>query len=205
MADAQRQSDRQPGRGRLSSFDLLPREVDDIVAWAATELGNRDRTQKDIYAEFVQRCDDRMAEMRGEIDFVIPSYKSFNQHSLRLARMSAMLDKTREIAAVVAGRFDAQTSDDISVFTAETIKSLVLFMLNSSGELDISASKNLMELASALRQATQAQTVSSERRRRAEAEIKEKVAEAVTSVARVRGLSAETVEAIQAQVLGVST
>jgi len=205
MAETQRQTERQPGRGRLSSFDLLPREVDDIVAWACTELGNRDRTQKDIYAEFSAKCEARMAEMRGEIDFQIPSYKSFNQHSLRLARMSAMLDKTREIAAVVSRNFDASASDDISIFTAETIKSLVLFMLNSTGELDISASKNLMELASALRQATQAQTVSSDRRRKAEAELKDKVAAAVSSVAKVRGLTAETVEAIQAQILGVST
>ncbi len=38
------------GRGRLSSFDLLPKEADAIVAWAAGELADREKTQTDIYA-----------------------------------------------------------------------------------------------------------------------------------------------------------
>jgi hypothetical protein len=195
-----------PGRGRLSSIDLLPREVDDIVAWAADELGNRDRTQTDIYAEFVQRCEERMAEFRGELEFEIPGLRSFNRHAMRLARMSRMLDETREIATVLAGKFDPKTSDDMTVTTAETIKALVLHMINSAkGEINFGHSKNLMELTSAFRQAAQAQSVSSERRRKAEAEFEAKVKEAVTTVAKAKGLSAETVEAIQAQVLGVST
>lgn len=41
------------GRGRLSSFDLLPPEAENIVAWAASELADREKTQTDIYAEFV--------------------------------------------------------------------------------------------------------------------------------------------------------
>lgn len=201
MADQPR-----PGRGRLSSIDLLPREVDDIVAWAADELGNRDRTQFDIYQEFVQRCEERMAELRGELEFEIPGLRSFNRHALRLSRMSRMLDETREIASVLAAKFDPQKSDDMTVTTAETIKALVLYMINAAkGEIDLSASKNVMELASAFRSAQQAQGVSSDRRRKAEAEFKAKVQEAVTTVAKAKGLSAETVEAIQAQVLGVST
>lgn len=193
-----------PGRGRLSSIDLLPREVDDIVAWAADELGNRDRTQFDIYQEFVQKLEERMAEFHGELEIEIPGLRSFNRHAVRLSRMSRMLDETREIASVMAAKFDPQKSDDMTVTTAETIKALVLYMIHAAkGEITLAASKNVMELASAFRSAQQAQGVSSDRRRKAEAEFKAKVQEAVTTVAKAKGLSAETVEAIQAQVLGV--
>jgi len=199
MADQPR-----PGRGRLSSIDLLPREVDDIVAWAADELGNRDRTQFDIYQEFVQKLEERMAEFHGDLEIDIPGLRSFNRHAVRLSRMSRMLDETREIASVMAAKFDPQKSDDMTVTTAETIKALVLYMIHAAkGEITLAASKNVMELASAFRSAQQAQGVSSDRRHKAEAEFKAKVQEAVTTVAKVKGLSAETVEAIQAQVLGV--
>ena len=47
------------GRGRLSALDLMPPEAEGIVAWAAAELAGRDRTQTDIYAEFVAKCEAR--------------------------------------------------------------------------------------------------------------------------------------------------
>lgn len=199
MAEKQR-----PGRGRLSSIDLLPREVDDIVAWAADELSNRDRTQLEIYQEFVGKLEARSAEYRGELEFEIPGLRSFNRHAMRLAKLGRMLDETREIVAVLAKKFDPQASDDMTVTAAETIKALVLHMIQATkGELDIGHSKNLLELAGAFRQATQAQSVSSDRRRKAEADFAAKVKDAVTTVAKAKGLSTETVEAIQAQVLGV--
>lgn len=192
------------GRGRLSSIDLLPREVDDIVVWAAGELGNRDRTQLDIYQEFVGRLEARMAEFRGELEFEIPGLRSFNRHAVRLARMGRMLDETREIAAVLAEKFDPKTSDDMTVTTAETIKALVLHMLNAAhGEIDLAQAKDVKMLASAFRDAAAAQSVSSDRRRKAEAEFEDKVKNAVTTVARAKGLSAETVAAIQSEILGV--
>jgi transcriptional regulator of met regulon len=194
-----------PGRGRLSSIDLLPREVDDIVAWAADELGNRDRTQLDIYEEFVGKLEGRMAEFRGELEFEIPGLRSFNRHAMRLARMSRMLDETREIASALAGKFDPKSSDDLTITTAETIKALVLHMVNAAkGEIDLRHSKNVMELATAFRSALQAQNVSSDRRRKAETEFKARVDEAVSTVARTKGLTSETAEAIKAQILGVS-
>ena len=77
-----------PGRGRLSSFELLPPEADAIVAWAASELSDREKTQTDIYAEFVSRCEALMKEHRGELEFKIPAFSSFNRFSIRQARLS---------------------------------------------------------------------------------------------------------------------
>lgn len=190
------------GRGRLSSFDLLPAEADSIVIWAAETLSDRGRTQTDIYAEFVTRCEALMAEHRGELDFDIPAFSSFNRFSVRQAKLSRRLDTTRDIVRAISGNFDAKESDDLAIMTAETIKSLVLTMLADADEEKIDT-KSVLELAGAFRQAQTAQNVSADRRRKAEAEFQAKVTEAVDTVAKAKGMTAETSEAIKAQILGV--
>ena len=196
MADAPR------GRGRLSSLDLLPAEADGIVAWAAQELSGRERTQTDIYAEFVTRCEALMAEYRGELEFRIPAFSSFNRYAVRMARLTRRLDQTRAIVATLAEKFDPADADNLTIMAAETVKALVLHMLAEADEDSIDP-KGVMQLATALRQAMAAQSVSSDRRRKVEADFAAKVDTAVQSVARARGLTAETVEAIKSEVLGI--
>lgn len=190
------------GRGRLSSIELLPPECDGIIAWAAQELTSRERTQIDIYKEFVQQCEDLMSEHRGEIEFEIPSFSSFNRYSMRLANTTRRLEETREIAATMAERFDPQGSDDLTRIAAEAIKTLVFELLTYSGEAGM-APKDAMQLANALKAATQAQNVSTERRQKVEKEFAEQVEDAVEAVAKVKGLTKETSEAIKAEILGV--
>lgn len=127
--------DRPRGRGRLSSIELLPPECDPIISWAAEELAGRDRTQTDIYGEFVTRCEALMAEYRGELEFPIPSFSAFNRYSIRLARLTRRLEQTRDIVATIASKFDARESDDLTIMTAETLKSLVLHMLADAGDV----------------------------------------------------------------------
>lgn len=191
------------GRGRLSSIELLPPECDAIIAWAAQELANRERTQVDIYAEFVAELEKLERGHRGELELRIPSFSSFNRYALRLATMTRRLEETREIAATMAERFDAEGSDDLTRIAAEAIKTLVFELLTSSGESGMPA-KDAMQLANALRAAAQAQGVSTARRQKLEKEFGDKVENAVETVARTKGLSAETAEEIKAQILGVS-
>lgn len=190
------------GRGRLSSIDLMPSECDGIIHWAAQQLAARERTQTEIYAEFVERCEALMAEHRGELEFDIPSFSSFNRYAFRNARLSRRLDQIREITAVLAEKYDASSSDDLTVMTAETIKSVTLHVLAEADEDGLDP-KALMHLASAFRQAVYAQAVSSDRKRKLEADFEAKVGSAVETVARARGITAETAEAIKAQILGV--
>lgn len=189
------------GRGRLSSFDTLPPECENLLAQAALDLSDRDKTQTAIYAEFVAGCEKLMAEHRGELEFTIPGFSSFNRFSMRRARLSRRLDETRAIVATLAEKFDAKSSDDLTVITAETIKALVLHMLSDAadGIQPLAA----MQLANAFKSATQAQNVSSDRRRKVEAEFKAKVETAVETVAKAKGMTAETAEQIKAQILGV--
>lgn len=189
------------GRGRLSSFDTLPPEADHIVSWAASELSDREKTQTDIYAEFVTRCQALMAEHRGELEFRIPSFSSFNRYSLRQARLSRRLDQTREIVATLAQKHDAKASDDLTIIAGEMLKSLVLHMLGDAA--DGVAPEDLKRLADGLKAAQVAQNLSADRRAKIETAVKDKMAEAVETVAKARGLTGETTEAIKAQILGV--
>ncbi len=188
------------GRGRLNHIELLPEECGPIVSWAADALQDRDRTQTEIYSEFVERLQALDREYRGELDIKIPSFSAFNRYSIKLNAMTRRLDETREIASAIAGKFDAQASDNLTLIAAEAIKSLVFEMLTNPKGID---PKGAMSLAQALRSATQAQTVSTDRRRKVEEEFKKQAEQAVAAVAKTRGLTAETADAILTQILGV--
>ncbi|RVJ42362.1 phage protein Gp27 family protein [Sinorhizobium medicae] len=169
------------GRGRPTNIDMLPEACAPVVAWAAEELQNRDRTQTDIYSEFVAMLEAILREHRGDLEFPIPSFSAFNRYSIRLATMTQRLNETREIASTIAGKFDPQASDDLTLIAAEAIKTLIFELLTSKGEAGIDP-KGAMSLANALRAAAQAQGVSTARRQKVEKELGEKVGQAVDAV-----------------------
>ena len=191
------------GRGRLSAIDLLPAEAEGIVSWAAQELADRDRTQLDIYQDFVSQCEALMAEHRGELEFAIPSFSAFNRYALRLASLARRLEQSREMAATLAARFDAQGTDDLTRIASQAIMALVLELVTTKGEAGW-APLEAMQLASAMKAAAQAQGISTERRQKVEKEFAAQVDAAVTTVAKSKGLTVETAEAIKSQILGVS-
>lgn len=189
------------GRGRLSSFDRLPPETEGIVQDAQRALAAREKTQVEIYAEFVTACQRLMAER--ELDFDIPAIASFNRFSMRKAQLARRLSQTNEIVAVLAEKWDAQASDDLTVITAEAIKAIVLHMLGDATEgMD---PKDAMHLANAFRAATQAQNVSSDRRLKLQKEFASRLTTAVDAAAKAKGMTAETAEEIKAMLLGVET
>ncbi|RWE78534.1 MAG: DUF3486 family protein [Mesorhizobium sp.] len=192
------------GRGQLSAIERLPDECSPIITWAATELQNRDRTQTEIYQEFFLKMQELQAEHKGELEFVIPSFSAFNRYSIKLAMMTRRLEDTREIAATISKRFDAQSSDDLTLIAAEAIKTLVFELLTDAGESGL-APIGAMQLATALKMASQAQSVSTQRRATVAKEFKADVEKAVDTVAKSKGMSAETADAIKAQILGVRT
>lgn len=193
---------RRAGRGRLSGIELLPEEATPIIVWAADELRKRDRSQLDIYQEFYVKLEELQHEHRGELEFSIPSFSAFNRHAIKLATLSRRLDETREIAGALAKNFDAGASDNLTLIAAEAIKALVFETLTAAGEHGVDP-KGAMQLAAALKSAMQAQDVSTARRQKVEAEFAKDVKKAVDTVARAKGMSAETAEAIKSQVLGV--
>ena len=191
------------GRGRINGLEQLPAECDQIVAWANDQLRDRGRTQQDIYEEFFGKLQALQVEHRGELEFAIPSKSAFNRYSIRLATMSRRMDETREISGQLAKNYDAESSDELTILAAEALKTLVWEILMAGGEAGF-APKDAKALADALRSASQAQGISTTRREKVQKAFAANAASAVDKVARAKGLSAETAEAIKAQILGIA-
>ncbi len=190
------------GRGQLSAIERLPPECDPIIEWAEEQLRDRERTQTEIYEEFFLKMQALQAEHRGELDFMIPSFSAFNRHSIKLAILTRRMEQTSDIAEAIGKRFDAGKSDNLTVIAAEAIKTLVFEILTTAGEAGVDP-KGAMALANALRAAAQAQSVSTVRRAKVEKEFKADVEKAVDTVAKTKGMSADTAEEIKAKILGV--
>lgn len=192
------------GRGRLSNIEMLPEQCAPVVAWAAAELQKREKTQTEIYQDFVSQLEGIQREHRGELEFAIPSFSAFNRYSLHLAVMTQRINQTRDIASTLASKFDAEASDDLTLIAAEAIKTLIFELLTTSGEAGIDP-KGAMSLANALRSAAQAQGISTARRQKVEQEFADRAKEAVKTVAKAKGLSDDGAKAILDQILGVTT
>lgn len=189
------------GRGRLNGIEQLPPECDSIIAWAATELNNRERTQQEIYEEFFSQLQALQVERHGELEFAIPSRSAFNRYSIRLATMTRRLEETREIAGAISKRFDAEASDDLTLIAAEAIKTLVWEVLTAAGEHGVDP-QGAVHLANALRSAVQAQGLSTARRLKVESEFAGKVEQAVNTVAKVKGISDEAAQELIDKITG---
>lgn len=192
------------GRGRLSSFELLPEPCTPVVVWASDELRKRQRTQTDIYEEFCDRLEAVAKEFGDQLEFTIPSFTAFNRLSLRLAMLSRRMEDMRVVGDSMARNRDNESPDNLTLVAAEAIKTLVFELLIDAGESGIDA-RGAKDLANALRAATQAEDVSATRRREVQKEFAGQVDEAVDKVAKVKGLTAETVQQIKEQILGVAT
>lgn len=198
------------GRGRLSAIEQLPDVCDPIIAWAAQELANRKMTQLEIYECFKRDVEKLQAE--HGLTFPIPSLTAFNTYSVRLAATSRRLDETRQIAATLAQRMDANSSDKLTMVTAEAIKTLVYEMFQNKGEGGLSP-KAVKELGDALRAANAAELASSSRRLKIEAEEKIRKAEqnlaaraeeAIATLAAAEpGVSGEAISRLRYSVLGL--
>lgn len=183
------------GRGRLSGIELLPEACADAVAWAAEELQKRERTQTEIYQDFVSMLEGVHREYRGELEFSIPSFSAFNRYSIRLATLTQRLHQTREIASTLASKFDAAASDDLTLIASEAIKTLVFELVTAGGEAGFDP-KGAKALADALFSASRAQGVSTARRQKVEAEFKENVKATLKTVGEKNGISQETLDEI---------
>ena len=184
------------GRGKLSAIDMLPPEADEVIAWAAQELSDRNRTQLEIHAEFNARL--------ADLGIGSVSKSAFNRHSMRLAELSRRAETTREITATMADRIDPSDEDSLTIIATHMVKTLVMELILNGGEAGFTP-KQTLELASALKQATAASNISTLRDDKLKEQTTETVTEAIDKVAAVTGLSAERAAQIRKDVLGVAT
>lgn len=175
------------GRGRLSSLDLLPEEAQDDVLWAIGELNQRNRSQSDILVELNGRL-----AVKG-IEPI--SKSSFNRASMRLNARARRIAERQQIYAGIAEQLTPESVGQTDRVLAEFLKTLIDELLDST---DLSP-KNAMELSRAYRDITHGQRISIETRRELEAEFAKKAAQAVDQVAKIKGITAETVDRIKTE------
>jgi hypothetical protein len=198
---------RETGRGRISSIDRLPEWCDDAVRGAFTALKENKLTQLEILDQ-LNGAITTAAWAQGITDAdAIPqiSRSAFNRRSLRLAKMGRRLEETREIAAILTPKFEGENAEQITLLLAQTIKSLTYEMLESAGDLgaDGETAEMLMFASRALKHAEEAQRISADTKARILRDFTEKAEKTVDAVAKAKGLSAETVETIKANILGI--
>lgn len=186
------------GRGRLNSLDLVPEEGQEDIRWAFAELNRRQRTQADILFEL----NDRLTA-KGLEEFTI-SKSAFGRRSVASARAASRLKLQRDIFAGIADHLTPENIDQGNVALGEFIKALIGEIVSEmEGEL---SPKDAMELARAFQAVVSAQKLSQERKTKADKDMAARVGEAAKEagkIARKAGLSAETVDALKAQILGI--
>ncbi len=188
------------GRGRLNSIQLLPEACGPTVAWALAEMNKLDRSLTDVYAEFKSKLE-KVKDEYG-LDFTIPSFSSFHRHSFNIAVATKRMAEAREITSSLFEQYDAEESDRLTIVATEAINTLVLeIYMAGGGKIE---AKEAQALANAMRAAAQAQNVSSDRRRKVEAEFAAKAKEAVKTVQKAKGLSDEAASDILDKLLGVT-
>ncbi len=184
-------------RGRLSSIDLLPEEAEEDIKWAYEQLKKRKRPQTEILDQL---------NLKLKIKNLPPISKSaFSRASIRMMAMATRLDETREIAGVLATKFEATESDDLALLLGETIKTIVFEMLENAGELRANSlsAEMMLNLARAVKTAEDTRRITADTRTRIQKEIASKASEAVEAAGKAKGLTRETVDSIKAQILGL--
>lgn len=180
------------GRGRLSSIDLLPDEAQDEIVWAMGELNKRKRTQADILFEL----NDKLA-VKG-IDAI--SKSAFNRKAIRIASAARKIAERRALFEGIAPQFTPDRIAEADVVIGELIKILITELLDrDANEFD---AKGAMELSRAYKHTIEGQRLSGDAKRRALADFDKKIAGAVDTVSKAKGITADTRHKIMEQ-LGV--
>lgn len=191
-------------RGRLSAIDTLPEWADEAKVWAFDQLKERKLSQLEILDGFNARL--KVASIsNGVVDPPVISRSAFNRTALRVALLSRRLQETREIASVIAPKLEEAGDESLTLMVAETLKTLIAEMLGNAGELsaDGDTAMMLMATARALKHAEEAKRIGADGRRKYESDLKSQAVKAVDMVAKEKGLTQESVDAIKAKVLGL--
>lgn len=182
------------GRGWIGSIDQLPPEAAADVAWAMAQLNGTDLTQAQILEEF----NTRLAELGlGPI-----SKAAFNRRSMRVAAQRTRVDERNHLVASLAANITPELISNADIVIGELLKMLVSEKLDDPA--NTLTAKDAKELSEAYVKAIQGQTLSLETKRKQEEEFAKKTGEAIDKVAKVKGLTSDTVDAIKAQILGIN-
>ncbi len=219
---AQAETDRREGRGRLSSFDMLPEEAEEHIAWANRQLRDRAMPQVEILKQFNARI--------ADLGCKPISKGAFSRYSIRVAIETRKLEASRRITDAVLSRMAPGDRSDSTLAAVELLKFRIMSMImdgEDGGEGEDGEQqpggfdpKTLSTLALAVQRLSaialneakgqrldkKDQLLEEQRRRELQAEAAaSEAADAAETIAKEAGLSAERVAAIRKGVLGLSS
>lgn len=109
--------------------------------------------------------------------------------------------EAQEVAKTWIGKLQADPEGDVGRLLAEMLRTTAFVTL---GDLDAGSPQDVMFLAKALKDLASADKLTADRILLVRREAAKEAAEKVSSVGKAKGLSAETVEALRKEILGVA-
>lgn len=182
--------------GRKSSIDRLPSEVRDWIG----RLRDQGRTLDEIIAKLRELDVDQL-----------PSRSALHRHIQKAEAIAEKMRRSRTVADVIVRRLGDEEPDKATRLNIELMHSMIFDVLCSAGEEGEEAVTlepgQVMQLAKALDHLGKAakddvaRTIAIERRAAEKARVQ--AAAQVETVAKAKGLSRDTIDAIKSQILGV--
>lgn len=181
-----------------SSIDRLPVELRELIG----RLRDQGATIDQIKA--------KLDELDAEV-----SRSALGRHIKGLAEVGAELRRTREIATALAGQFGEESDNKLARMNIEMMHSIILklAMAAATGGGDEGAegaaavvldAEQVMFMSRSLQALVSADKANADRTLKLQAEFAKKAAAEVAKVGKAKGLSADTIQAINHAVLGVA-
>lgn len=186
---------------RPNTIDLLPAEIRDrIHSWlndqSVTQLAAVDRANALI---------DAINEARlNEEPLPRISRSGLNRYAQRVQQIGEKMRQSRQVAEMLIGQLGNQPAGEVGKLINESIRTIVFDAVTGLAESDEPVSPGVInKLALAAKRLEEATSINDKRERAIRDEERNAAAAAVESVGRGQGLTADTVAAIKAEILGL--
>lgn len=184
--------------GQKSSIDRLPPELREKLIEL---LQNPAVTQKEV-----------VELINGEAGETVVSKSSVNRYKLRMDKFAAKNRQAREVADAYLEKYGADNRNKLGKVTNEYIR-LMAFDLITDIE-DLRDTENeikpddlsdiIYKVSRAIKELEQAEKLNAQREAEIKAEVQKETAEKVETVCKQKGVTAETKEAILAEIFSIT-
>lgn len=160
-----------------------------------------------------QAVDSAIREDRATIDQLVDMIEGMGGEASRSAvgrykqtaeRQMAKFRQAQEISKLWIGRLEDDPTSDVGRLLSEMLRTVAWQTISQFDENEEGANPNeLMFTAKAIKELAQADKISADREMKIRASVVKEIAETVEETASAAGMTADTVKAIKAQILGV--
>lgn len=165
---------------------------------------------KQLDPQIKAAVDEAIREGRQTIDDIVSlivqmggeaSRSSVGRYKLKAEEQMQKYREAQEVAKVWVGKLQQDPEGDIGRLLGEMLRTVAF---QTIGDMEAGSSMDVMLLAKALKDLAGADKLTAERILKVREEAAKEAAEKVTAIAKTKGLTKDTVEALRAEILGVS-